>query len=624
MAMSDIRIFTPVSYEEVGRKTAKERLIDVVDSYFFLGGRKAYVIDKQRFDGKIFVDVRKEHVPAIRIALKVASYILFALPMLIVKLAIRLTHHFQSVEPKALIEQADRIRDSNIPEEQLRLTERKKQLLATAYTICIRQLERKEMRESPKKETAFAIGEILTKFAILNYNDKTLTDSFEVSRQILLGALNAQLYAAGLLDASFDFTASGVKNLRNLSGTILESKPFKSMEAEFVKFDTEAIYRRIVDSKLTVHQRIVLSQTLRYINGAQRHIVDSKENRSPNAHETELFKKLLYLAEKIIQIDADQDDAKKDKDVLRELWELRYSDFPYFLEKVTKEADKLKKNWDWLYDAAKLMPEHYLRDVARIANKSAKTVEAYKTALQLLKTALLPYLDEDTYMNLENILDRNKHDAAKIASVVTKLMRIDPECCSLNIAWFAIVPSNLAYAMIRDNPHALEVTKGLLYLSKEILDRHERRRIEHHTFDAIKHNFYLVHLLSSAETMQRTLQEELQKVKQAGSEIDRLRVSLAHLRKCLRTIAKPLQWMQALSEGNKYSEELAALKKMQDDAEKRLDQLKMLGNALKKEPKEAQQELRGEAVKIEALVKWGSDYAQALFDKVAPQKEPKS
>lgn len=629
MAMSDkIRFFTPVSYAEVGRKTFKERLIDKVEDYFFLGGRKAYVIDRQKFDGKIFVDVRKEHVPAIRIALKVASYILLGLPMLIVKLAIRLTHSFQSVQPKELIQQVERIRDSNVPNEKLGLVERKKQLLATAYTICIRQLERKEMRETPKKETAFAIGEILTKFAILNYGDKTLSDDFEVSKQILFGALNAQLYAAGVLDKSFDFTLPEARNLRNLPGTILDAKPFKSMEAAFVALDTDAVYQRIVDSKLSAHQRIIISQTLRYINGAQRHIVDRrKENAIPNAQENEFFKKLLYLAEKVVLIDADKEDAKKDKDILRELWELRYNDFPYLFDKVTKEADKLQKNWDWLYEAAKLMPENYLRDVGRVANKSAKTVDAYKNALQLLKTALLPYLDEDTYANLENILERNKHDAAKIASVATKLMQLDPKGCSLNIAWFAIVPNNLAYAMIRDNPHALEATKGLLFLSKEIVDRHEQHGIVHQTFDAVKHNFYLFHLLISVQTMQRTLQEELQKVKLAGGAVnlteivmDRLRVSISHLKKCLRTTLKPLEWMKVLS--GRYDEELAALKKLQVEADKRLNQLKLLGNALNKDPKEAQQELREEAGKVEELVKRGFDTAQALFIKATPQKEP--
>lgn len=621
-----IGFFTPVSYAGVGPKTNRQRLFEAVDTYFYLGKRKAYVIDKQAFDGKTLVDERKEQIPTARVAMKIASYVLlfpFALGVLAAKVAIRLAHSYHVVKPEELLAQAEKLRESNVPEEKQALKERKKQLLATAYMICVRNIERKEMRDTPKREQALILGEILTQYAILTYGDEKIPNSFEVSKQMLLGSLNAQLYAAGVIEKCFDCATPATKNLRKLPGLILDAKPYKSMEETFCGLDQDAMYQKIVDSKLTEHQRIVLCQTLRYINGTQRHLVEKRG--AANAHDNDMFRKLLNLAEKVILIDADQDDARKSKNVIRELWELRYNDFPYFYEKVTNEPLRLQRNWDWLYETARLMPENYLRNISRIANKSARTADEYQNALRLLKTSLLHYLDDDTNAKLENILERNKHDRALIRSVAKKLVKLDPEACTLNIAWFAIVPSNLAYAKLRANQRDLESVKGLLYLAKEIVDLYELQKVAHHNFGSIKHNFYLLHLLNGADTMKTVSEQELPKVERVvreatltDIEIERLSVSVIHIRKCLNTIAKTFDWMPNVK---KYQDNIKALEKLQKDAEQRLDKLRKQCESLRKN-REGQQEARDEAKETEELVKRSLSFARSLFDKSDPQKEP--
>lgn len=622
-----IGFFTPISYSGVGPKTHRQRLFEAVDSYFYLGKRKAYVIDKQAFDGNILVDERKEQVPAARLAMKVASYVLLfplALGMLGLKLAIRLAHSYHVVKPEELLAQIDRLRESNVPEQKQALKERKKQLLTTAYMICVRNIERREMPETPKREQAFVLGEILAQYAILTYGDSKIPNSFEVSKQILLGGLNAQLYGAGVIEKCFDCTAPATKNLRKLPGSILDSRPYKSMENTFVGLNQDEIYQKIVESKLTDHQRIVLCQTLRYINGSQRHLAEMRG--APKAQDNDLFKKLLELAEKVLLINADQEDSKKGKAVLKELWELRYNDFPYFYDKVMQEPQRAQRNWEWLFDAARLMPENYLRNISRIANKSARTVEEYQNALKLLKTALLHHLDDQTNAKLENILERNKHDRGLIRSVAAKLVTLDPAACTLNIAWFAIVPSNLAHAMLRANPRDLESVKGPLYLAKEIVDLYELQKVEYDTFGSIKQNYYLVHLLNAVQTMKSVAEQELPKVERvvreanlADIDIERLSISVIHIRKCLDRIAKTFDWML---QAKKYQDNIKELEKLQKDADLRLERLRRQAEAFRKNPNDLQQEGREEARGIEDLLRKSLAMALALFGRANPQNEP--
>ena len=95
-----------VSYEGITSKTWKERIIQGVENCWHLGGRKAYVIDTKPVDGKILVDLAEDKVPVIKVALKVALCIVFALPLLIARGLIKMTHNFQVLKPPEDLESA--------------------------------------------------------------------------------------------------------------------------------------------------------------------------------------------------------------------------------------------------------------------------------------------------------------------------------------------------------------------------------------------------------------------------------------------------------------------------------------------------------------------------------------
>lgn len=624
-----VGFFTPVSYADVGPRTWKQKMIQGVDSYFdlggfcYLGGRKAYVIDTKPIDGKIMVQLRDEKQKTLMVALKVVSFVILAVPLLIVKLIIRMTHSYQVMTPRDLLEKVENMQSSNYPTEKAAIVERKKHLLATAYSMCIREIEKGDHKSRPKVESAFSAGEILVRFARLNYGDRKLDPagkdqihSFVIARHILLGALNAQLYAAGVIDKSFDFTLTSARNLRDMPKTIKNTKPFDAMEATFRGLDTDAVYQKLKDAKLNSQQRISLCATLRYLNGVKRHTL-WHEKRDPTNEEIDFCKKLLLLAEKVIQVD-----AEKDLKVLDEHWELRYNDFPYYYETMTKEPAKVQSNWDWLYDTAKKMPETYLRNICRCANKQAKTVDQHRSALQLAIKGVTATgtLDNDVAVNLEDILEHNKYNQVLIEKVAKQLVELDPKGISLNIAWFALVPNNLAAAMLRDNPHDLESVKGLLCLSREIVKVYEKAGIDHHNFNAIKHNYSLLGLLSSTALVKKTMEEETKKVAEVNKSAtlkheDLLRLDYAtnHIKRKLNDLQSALKEMQEHSAGVDYAAQMAEVKKMQQDANS-------LYLALEKVSEQTQKEARAELVKVEALIKRCLDFANDLFKKATPKK----
>ncbi|MCE5316437.1 MAG: DUF648 domain-containing protein [Parachlamydia sp.] len=111
--MDKIKFFTPVSYntckQDVGFKlTRKEWFAEKADSYFYLGGRVAYVLPKE-VEGKSSAVVLKPGMrqSVIRQAIIVASYLTLILPvlMLAIKLACRLTlqFHISPIRQKLLV-----------------------------------------------------------------------------------------------------------------------------------------------------------------------------------------------------------------------------------------------------------------------------------------------------------------------------------------------------------------------------------------------------------------------------------------------------------------------------------------------------------------------------------------
>lgn len=580
-----IGFFTPVIYQQP--TSFGQKIISAVDSYFYFGGKKAMVIDPKAFEGKIFVGLQEGKESTLRIALKLASYVLFALPMLIVKAVIRLTHHYKIMPPHKLVGKVDKIVESNNPPESAVQKTRKKEILTSAYAIAMFELQRSENVTKPNRELAFTIGEILTRYAILHYGDEALPgQGFEIAQQILFGALNAQLYSLGIIDSCFDFTKAESKRL----GRSGHEKSFQTMEGTFCGLDTDAILRKLTEAPLTNEQKILLSKTLRYINGVQRYLI-WRGKREPNPYEVTFFKKLLDLAEKTVLMGAKDKDEEKDKEILRELWEMRYNDFPYYYEKGIKDESRLKANWEWLYKTCELMPKTYIYDICRVANKSAKSVEDYQAAWFHAKAALRQSLkDAETGAYLENIMERLVFDEKAIAHVTQKLMELDFELSGLQMAWFAMLPSNMAAFLMRENPRDIERAKPLLYLSKAIVDRYEAANFRLYQFKAIKRNFDLYFLLSFADAMQKTLKEELDKTAKAPD----LMVSIIQLRNHLKEVAKPLEHLSS----EDYKKERETIQHLQKELEAYKE----------KEPKPI-------GHKVKELLQIGYDLSVSLFDK---------
>lgn len=97
---------TPIIYSEIVPRTFGQRLIQTIDSCFYYGGKKAYVIDTKPVDGKIMVDIRKERESTFKVACKVAFVlcIYVSFPLLIVKAILRMTHRYRAMNPSDLIQ----------------------------------------------------------------------------------------------------------------------------------------------------------------------------------------------------------------------------------------------------------------------------------------------------------------------------------------------------------------------------------------------------------------------------------------------------------------------------------------------------------------------------------------
>lgn len=110
---NNISFFTAVKYEQEN-KTFTESILEKVDNYFYLGGKKAHVIQgkTKNGQGKALLDETNSSLLA-RFG-KVLSYFTIILPlaMLITKAILRANHTFRLVDPKKYLEKG-----INIPED---------------------------------------------------------------------------------------------------------------------------------------------------------------------------------------------------------------------------------------------------------------------------------------------------------------------------------------------------------------------------------------------------------------------------------------------------------------------------------------------------------------------------
>lgn len=108
-----LNFFTAVSYRNTSN-SLQSLLIDKVDDYFYLGGKKAYVIQgrtKKGLEKAVLSDAKSSTLAKVA---KVVSYFTLVIPffMLIIKAVLRSKHSFKVIDPKQKLEKG-----LNIPEE---------------------------------------------------------------------------------------------------------------------------------------------------------------------------------------------------------------------------------------------------------------------------------------------------------------------------------------------------------------------------------------------------------------------------------------------------------------------------------------------------------------------------
>jgi hypothetical protein len=113
--MAKVGFFTAVSFGDQS-KSCTQWLLETVDSYLYLGGKKAYVIPGHTQSGAEGAILSKDSPAFLITALKVISYLTLALPivMLIVKAVLRSIHTFHIVDVKQKLEEG-----IDIPQETI-------------------------------------------------------------------------------------------------------------------------------------------------------------------------------------------------------------------------------------------------------------------------------------------------------------------------------------------------------------------------------------------------------------------------------------------------------------------------------------------------------------------------
>lgn len=103
--MNGLNFFTPVTYVTPS-KSLESSLLQTADNYFYLGGKKAYVIEKDTQNKQENVILCDSKTSALEKIGKVISYFTIVIPffVLITKSFLRLNHHFKVIPTKVQTE----------------------------------------------------------------------------------------------------------------------------------------------------------------------------------------------------------------------------------------------------------------------------------------------------------------------------------------------------------------------------------------------------------------------------------------------------------------------------------------------------------------------------------------
>lgn len=103
--MQKLDFFTPLIYT-TSSKPIRSALIETIDSYFYLGGKKAYVIQGRTKNGREKVILLESSCSLLEKVRKIASYFTVIVPLLMViaKAILRLKHSFKVIDPRQKLE----------------------------------------------------------------------------------------------------------------------------------------------------------------------------------------------------------------------------------------------------------------------------------------------------------------------------------------------------------------------------------------------------------------------------------------------------------------------------------------------------------------------------------------
>lgn len=117
--MKKLGFFNAVTFNDQ-HKSGDSHLVEIVDSYFYLGGKKAYVVAGHTQQGREGVIMTKDSPPFLITVLKVISYLTLSLPvvLLIAKVLLRSIHTFHIVDVQQKLEEGINIPQAAIQKIQ--------------------------------------------------------------------------------------------------------------------------------------------------------------------------------------------------------------------------------------------------------------------------------------------------------------------------------------------------------------------------------------------------------------------------------------------------------------------------------------------------------------------------
>lgn len=118
--MAKVGFFTAVSFGDQP-KSRTQSLLETVDSYFYLGGKKAYVIPGHTQQDGVSTILTKDSPAFLITVLKVISYLTVAIPviLLIAKAILRSIHNFHIIDAKQKLEEGIDISQATIEKIQM-------------------------------------------------------------------------------------------------------------------------------------------------------------------------------------------------------------------------------------------------------------------------------------------------------------------------------------------------------------------------------------------------------------------------------------------------------------------------------------------------------------------------